>query len=221
MPGESRESFLARIRASLRDDETSGYEREPLPNVDETLVRLASSEDDVLALFARQASDVGMNVHQLTAVEMPDQLRALIDAHQIRSIMLALDEVQKQIVIEALPADMKLVDPALPGGHDAAFDVDAGISDVAACLAETGTLVVATDADHARSVSLIPPVHIAIVPASRILPDMLDYWQILSDLIPSNQVFITGPSKTADIEGVLVTGVHGPRVVEILIVKDQ
>lgn len=95
------------------------------------------------------------------------------------------------------------------------------MSDVTACLAETGTLVVATDADHARSVSLIPPVHIAIVPASRILPDMLDYWQKVGRDIPSNQVFITGPSKTADIEGVLVTGVHGPRVVEILIVKDQ
>ena len=91
-----------------------------------------------------------------------------------------------------------------------------------AALAETGTLICCTDADHARGHSLAVPLHVAIVRQSDILPDMIDYMARIhgsspADL-PSAQTLITGPSKTADIEGVLITGVHGPGKVCVLIV---
>ena len=99
-----------------------------------------------------------------------------------------------------------------------------GVTDVHAALAETGTLICSTDGSHSRGASLIPPVHIAIVRERDIVPDMLDYWARLGGVpggeLPSSQSFITGPSKTADIEGVLVTGVHGPGEVHIVLVSE-
>jgi L-lactate dehydrogenase complex protein LldG len=64
------------------------------------------------------------------------------------------------------------------------------------------------------------------VPADRILPDLLDYWAPTVEgseggratTMPTSLVLVTGPSKTADIEGILITGVHGPRVVHVIVV---
>ena len=107
---------------------------------------------------------------------------------------------------------------------DVQFDTDVGVTDVHAALAETGSLICNVDAKHSRGLSLVPPVHIAIVGARQILPDMLDYFATQHDVtgiaLPSSQAIITGPSKTADIEGQLVTGVHGPGKVFVYVVED-
>jgi L-lactate dehydrogenase complex protein LldG len=103
------------------------------------------------------------------------------------------------------------------------FTLDAGITDVHAAVAETGTLICCSGPGHSRGLSLIPPIHIAIVRAADILPDMLDYFASRrgqkSPQLPSSQAFITGPSKTADIEGELIVGVHGPGRVYVVVVE--
>ena len=68
--------------------------------------------------------------------------------------------------------------------------------------------------------SLVPMFHVAIVEASQILPDMVDLFERLGrDGDRSNFVLISGPSKTADIEMTMVTGVHGPGIVHILLLE--
>jgi L-lactate utilization protein LutC len=97
-----------------------------------------------------------------------------------------------------------------------------GISSADYALADTGTLVMLSSHDEARLVSLLPPVHIAVIPSSRILSN-LD--QLLA-LLPkpaeqtSSMVLITGPSRTADIEQILVRGVHGPGEAHVVIVAE-
>ena len=116
----------------------------------------------------------------------------------------------------------------VPWGNVPTFEplyrVDAGVTDVQAAIAETGTLVCWSGPGRGRGLSLVPPVHIAVVRRSDIVPDLIDYLarhaQHGPEALPSSIVFITGPSKTADIEGVLITGVHGPREVHILLVDD-
>ena len=106
---------------------------------------------------------------------------------------------------------------------EAYFGSDLGISTVQHLIAETGTVVMATRPDQPRSISLLPPVHIAIARRSQILPDLFDLFDLFSPTADSSNppaclTLITGPSKTGDIELKLVTGVHGPGEVHVIIV---
>ena len=89
--------------------------------------------------------------------------------------------------------------------------VDAGISHCDAGVAETGSLVLASSATRPRSVSLIPPLHVALLPQELLLDDLSSLMAGWSDRPPPNRILISGPSKSADIEQVLAYGVHGPK----------
>ena len=86
-------------------------------------------------------------------------------------------------------------------------------------LAETGSLIVHSSPTEPRSGSLLPPVHIAVARREQIVADLFDVLEPYSAerSPPSNLVLITGPSKTGDIELKLVTGVHGPGEVYVII----
>lgn len=103
----------------------------------------------------------------------------------------------------------------------ACAEIPVGITSAPYALAATGTLVMLSSDEEQRLVSLLPPVHIAVIPASRILVN-LDELFIKIPLpgdVTSALVFITGPSRTADIEQILVRGVHGPGEVYVVIVE--
>jgi len=72
-----------------------------------------------------------------------------------------------------------------------------------------------------RSVSLLPPVHLCVLPADRIVPTSAEVLRGLGDgrVLPSNLVLITGPSRSGDIEQIMALGVHGPLVVEIALLR--
>lgn len=96
----------------------------------------------------------------------------------------------------------------------------AGLSGALAGLADSGTLVLLSGTGRPRLASLLPPVHIALLSKRAIFPTMAAFMSARQETVPqaSNLVFITGPSRTADIEQVLTLGVHGPREVFIIIV---
>ena len=103
------------------------------------------------------------------------------------------------------------------------LQAEVGISSVDYAVAETGSLVVCSRPGQERVVSLVPAVHIAIVEESQIVPDLFDIFAKLEsiglDKLPSNLAFISGPSKTGDIELQLTTGVHGPGHWHVLILR--
>lgn len=99
------------------------------------------------------------------------------------------------------------------------FEFDVGISNAQAGIAETGTLVLDSARERHRLVSLVPPVHIAIINASSIvetLGDALTLLQKDKEISPAI-TFITGPSRTADIELTMAIGVHGPRELYVIV----
>lgn len=103
--------------------------------------------------------------------------------------------------------------------------VDADLVGITGCfcaIAETATLVLLSGPDTPATVSLLPETHIAIVPASRIVPAMEDAWHLLraeADGLPRAVNFISGPSRTGDIEQTMVLGAHGPYRVHVVLVK--
>jgi len=104
------------------------------------------------------------------------------------------------------------------GGSEAAkicAKAKAGITGIDAIIADTGTLVIASKTAGDRATSLIPPVHIAILEGVRAYETLADYL-VAADPTLTHQ-FITGPSRTADIEKKLVLGVHGP--VRVIVVE--
>ena len=100
---------------------------------------------------------------------------------------------------------------------------DIGITGVDYAIAETGTCVLIPSAGVSRLVSLLPPVHIAIVTRGQVLPSLDELFTLrrrnfLDGKLGSYMNLITGPSRSADIEYTLVTGVHGPGEVHMVLV---
>lgn len=96
--------------------------------------------------------------------------------------------------------------------------VDAGFTDVRAGIAQTGTLVLWPDELQPRSMSLVPPIHIALFDTTTLYDDFFNAMQglQLAQNTPSNLVLISSPSKTSDIQLTLAFGAHGPRDLVVL-----
>ncbi len=104
--------------------------------------------------------------------------------------------------------------------REAAAGARVGVSEMDFAIADTGTLVQVATAVEQRLVSTLPIVHVAIAPARRVVPDLAS---LLRQVRPGEigyLAFITGPSRTADIERVLTIGVHGPERLVIVLVDD-
>jgi len=95
-----------------------------------------------------------------------------------------------------------------------------GITSADYALADTGSLVMLASPREARLISLLPPAHIAVLPRERIISGLDELFTILPHPATqtSSMVLITGPSRTADIEQILVRGVHGPGEIHVVVV---
>ncbi len=99
-------------------------------------------------------------------------------------------------------------------------DVDAGFTAVRSAIADTGTLVLWPSPEEPRLLSLVPPIHVALLSAATIRDTLLS---VMRDEgwakgLPPNVVLVSGPSKTADIEQTLAYGVHGPKRLVVVVV---
>ncbi len=105
----------------------------------------------------------------------------------------------------------------------ACAEAGAGITGADYALCATGTLIMLASPREARLISLLPPLHIAVIPASAILTSLDELFTLLPQPAEqsSSMVMITGPSRTADIEQILVRGVHGPGEVRVIIVEGK
>jgi L-lactate utilization protein LutC len=102
-------------------------------------------------------------------------------------------------------------------------EVTAGVTGVEAALADTGSLVLLSGKGRSLLASLLPRLHVAVVPASKIRPSLAAWLQeggVRRITSASQAVLVTGPSRTADIEMTLTVGVHGPGRLVILLVED-
>jgi len=105
--------------------------------------------------------------------------------------------------------------------HTLFRDIDFSITGTLAGLAESGSLVLWPDTDEPRLMSLVPPLHIALLDADRLFENFAElieaeHW---AAGMPTNALLVSGPSKTADIEQTLAYGIHGPKQLITLILE--
>jgi L-lactate dehydrogenase complex protein LldG len=95
---------------------------------------------------------------------------------------------------------------------------DAGVSEAPYGLADTGSVVLAASPEEPRARSLLPFVHVSLLREDRILPGLEELFEAVGGDLPSALAIVTGPSRSADIEQMLVVGVHGPGEVHVVLV---
>ena len=101
------------------------------------------------------------------------------------------------------------------------FSSEIGITSAQSAIAETGTLVLESGAERHRLVSLVPPVHVCVLPARSIRGSMAEILELADTDAHRTITFITGASRTSDIELTLAIGVHGPGKLYVIVIKDQ
>ncbi len=180
-------------------------------------LRAVPLDADRVAVFTAAATAAGVIVHHARGTAWLPTVLAVLEKLGARRILLEPADTTafRAADAEALAAALRAAgrEPLVRPDDDTLFEgVDAAVAGVAAAIAETGTLVTASGPQTARGTSLVPPALVLLVDPAQIVGDLLDYFADpgLAAALPANLNLITGPSKTADIEGVLVTGVHGP-----------
>ncbi|HNQ22683.1 MAG TPA: lactate utilization protein C [Phycisphaerae bacterium] len=218
-----RESVLAGVRVAA--DYLPPSAREPLPPVTPDIVRQPTTGVGLVELFCQRAAAVGLRPAVVTESALPrhigELLRKAASAQAAPcGVLVEPDLPWRELILAAVPDSVNVLTP--PVSDEQLFAVGAGISGVAAAVAETGSIVCVSGPSRWRSLSLVPPVHIAVVREEQILPDLLDLLATAPpENLPAQLVVITGPSKTADIEGILITGVHGPGEVHVVVVTAE
>ena len=190
---------------------------------------------ELLETFNQECEKVSVQVTLASSREDVERaLSEIISKEQVKTVMLGNSPLLRCLDLGPLLLDSGIVhiigssndsldQSALKDFRRSIRDAEMGITGVDYGLADTGTLVMMAGADQDRLSSLLPPIHVAFLQPDRILTGldalmvrlMLDKEE--GDTIHSCITFITGPSRTADIEMTLVRGIHGPKEMYVIL----
>jgi len=214
MNNAARESILGSIRSHLAASLPFDSLEHPVhPENPVILSKPDSPPQSLLELFAQSLESVAG--HCIITTDISDALKQILTALKAQRIAIS-DSPQVERLLHA--ADLEIELGVALNAHDI-FRFDVGITTAQAAIAETGTLVLDSACERHRLVSLVPPVHIAIISASKICETLSEALTLLrsGEEISPAVTFITGPSRTADIELTLAIGVHGPQELYVII----
>jgi L-lactate dehydrogenase complex protein LldG len=221
-----RDAFLQRVRQAVAEGNRAGA-APGLPG--RGSVGYQGADSNPVQRFCEQLTAAGAKAHVVPdGAAAVERILELVQEKSARRVLLGrgtvLDGLGLLPRLRERGLEVDVVDALEPQAQrDAFFKADVGISGVAYAIAETGTLVMVSRAQDPRSLSLLPPVHIAVLDQRQLLPDLFDLFAELEadkGQLPSCLSLITGPSKTGDIELRLVTGVHGPGEVHVLLTTE-
>ncbi|MBI2823702.1 MAG: LUD domain-containing protein [Planctomycetia bacterium] len=225
----NREEFFSRVRSAAAAGRAHQVHiRDDLP----ADVGYAGAGDDLPARLAAEIVAVGGTAVVVESIDAArEALRNLLVQLKPQAALSWQHPLLERLKLNELLADLGMAVhnhaslTALAGDAQRAQELaaDVGISSVSYAVAETGTLALGSRPGQERIVSLLPPVHVAIVEEAQIVADLFDLFAALdragSDALPTNLALVTGPSKTGDIELTLTTGVHGPGTWHAIVIR--
>ena len=221
MPG--RTEFLASIRHRTQ---AGRYKPTNAPDVSWTgESRESQPIEDPPARFIEELEALGGHARRVASRKEACEY-VLELAHERATELLVRWDVEE---LEALGVDGPLSDAGievavwreLADFKEVAGKAGIGLSTAAWAIAETGTLVLEGGPGMGRSVTLLPPTYVAVVPLGRILrtvPEAIEKYAGDAGGLPANVCFHTGPSRSGDIEMALFVGMHGPGDVHVILV---
>jgi L-lactate utilization protein LutC len=222
----SRDAFLERVRRAVETGNRAGHGTALAAR---GTIGYQGAGTDPAARFCQELATAGGQAHRvpnteaavlrvLELVQSKSAQRvvlgggALLDALPLRERLRALG--LEVLSVATLTAEM---------ARDPLFAADLGISSAHALIAESGTVVLQASREEPRSLSLLPPLHIVLAERAQLVADLFDWFELAQRSegwsLPSCVSFITGPSKTGDIELRLVTGVHGPGELHVILIE--
>lgn len=241
----SREAFLARVRRALQSEPGHALPPAPEPVVSkpaESLrARLQEQRQQLVARLQEELSAVGGKVVRVQSVveatqyvtQVAQDLNASLIVRWQSDVLdaLEIDASLAQAGIEvylAAPPQADELEPEIDAKRQEVRErlarAEIGLSGVDYAIAETGTLALSALPGQMRGVSLLPPVHVAVASSEQIVATLADCLALFQAEGPSVQErlsscvsFITGPSRTGDIELSLTVGVHGPGELHLVI----
>ena len=222
--GSARDQFLQRVRQAVAEGNRAGG-APPLPS--RGSVGYQGAGADPVARFRDELAAAGGRLHVVAdPPAAADAVMGLLGDRAVRRVLLGRGAVLDALDLPARlrAAGVETVDVSSAPGIDrhALFAADAAVSGADYLVAETGSVALLARPDQPRSLSLLPPLHIVVADHRQMLPDLFDLfeerlWAEMGEL-PSCVSLVTGPSKTGDIELRLVTGVHGPGEVHVVLI---
>ena len=227
MSNNSREEILHTIRKGLKgvDPEKTFDDRNFQFEAEEVQKLIEEQQGNLETQFIGELNKVNTNVIETSSEdEAKKSILKLIEDKELKFFAIWESQFLKEINLKQdfKDAGLKLITAK---NKNRMANADIGITEVDYAIADTGTLVLLTDKNQPRSVSLLPPIHIAIVRPENLVRNINDLFIILksrlqnTEDITSCMTFITGPSRTADIELSLTLGVHGPKELYVLILS--
>lgn len=192
-------------------------------------VKLAADPATRVARFTKNMQNWRGEVIETTPERWTDTLAEIVAAKKLQHVLAGRDTWIAPQLTTTLPAEqLEWFDESLETFKLKLFErYDAGISTTLGAIAETGTLVLWPTIAEPRTLSLVPPLYIAVLHASHIVESFHDAisgklggpaW---ATSMPTNALLVTGPSKSSDIQRVLAFGVHGPREVVVILIRDD
>ena len=215
----AREAILKRLK------QRSGGELAALERDYSVLQRPDWSREEKLDRFQRAIESVHGKVHRTTEAQWVDRLADLLAEKGSRNLLTPkqhpVGQALKQTTPGRLPPLVNYDRPVTEWQAELFNDVDASITSTRGAIAETGSLILWPSTDEPRLMSLVPPLHIAVLYADELYGTFQEAMQAQNwpAGMPSNALLISGPSKTADIEQTLAYGVHGPRELLVLVIE--